>query len=72
MVAVMGVSVKYRDDLRRIFCERAGRERLMRDFAHHFELSEDRVALVRQIAAAEAALAATTRAQAALCTLEAA
>jgi hypothetical protein len=28
MVAVMGVSVKYREDLRQIFCEPSGRERL--------------------------------------------
>lgn len=70
MVAVMGVSVKYRDDLRRMFCEPAGRQRLQQAFAHYFELSEDRAALARQVAEAEAGLAAATQALAALRVLE--
>jgi hypothetical protein len=49
MIAVMGVSVKFRRDLRRIFCEPLGRERLQRDFARYFELSADRQDLVREI-----------------------
>lgn len=70
MVVVMGVSVKYRDDLRRIFCDAAGRARLLKDFAHYFELTQERTALVRQIADSEAALAAVGKALVALHTLE--
>ncbi|GGH61721.1 hypothetical protein GCM10010975_25700 [Comamonas phosphati] len=66
MVAVMGVSVKYRDDLRRLFCEPEGRGRLRQDFAHYFELSEDRVALQQWIGASAAGLADTDTALAAL------
>lgn len=72
MVAVMGVSVKYRDDLRRIFCQPAGRGRLQQEFAHYFELSPDREALARQTADSEAHLAQAGKALAALRTLEAA
>jgi hypothetical protein len=35
MIAVMGVSVKFRKDLRRMFCTDAGRERMQRDFTHY-------------------------------------
>ncbi|MCP3656818.1 MAG: hypothetical protein GY734_07705 [Herbaspirillum sp.] len=70
MVAVMGVSVKYRDDLRRIFCEQAGRDKLAADFAHYFELSEDRTALATQIVDSEVALAGADKAVSALHTLE--
>ncbi|AOA59891.1 hypothetical protein BFG52_05795 [Acinetobacter larvae] len=49
MIAVLGVSVKFRQDLQRIFCETAGRERLSRDFAHYFELSDARQALASQL-----------------------
>lgn len=70
MVAVMGVSVKYRDDLRRMFCEPAGRQRLQQAFAHYFELSEDRAALAAQIGEADAGAAAAERALAALRRLE--
>lgn len=70
MVAVMGVSVKYRDDLRKLFFEAAGRSRLQRDFAHYFERSEDRVALAQQIVQGQAMLTAIARALQALDQLE--
>lgn len=66
MVAVMGVSVKFRADLRRMFCEEAGRARLLAAFAHYFELSRSRAALRDRVAEASAALDATDRALAAL------
>lgn len=62
MVAVMGVYVKYRKDLRQIFCETAGRERLRHEFARYFELSADRVELSASIAAAESELGIVRRA----------
>ena len=62
MVAVMGVSVKYRKDLKQIFCEPAGRDRLRHEFARYFELSPDRVALVADIADAERAADVAERA----------
>jgi hypothetical protein len=71
MVAVMGVSVKHRDRLQRIFLEPAGVERMQREFAHYYELSEDRVALARQIADAEVAIETTEQALTALRTMEA-
>ncbi|WP_322102506.1 GTPase [Paraburkholderia sp. J41] len=70
MIAVMGVSVKFRKDLRRMFGEAAGRERLHRDFTHYFELSDDRRALAQRIAQIEAALGAAEKASAALRTLQ--
>jgi predicted GTPase len=70
MVAVMGVSVKYRDDLRRIFFEQAGRARLAHDFAHYFEQSDDRVALVRQLDDSTRALADAAQALQGLAVLE--
>ncbi|WP_256661880.1 MULTISPECIES: GTPase [Gammaproteobacteria] len=57
MVAVMGVSVKRRSDLRRMFCDGAGIERLHQDFLHYFELSKDRIELAGAIAVAEAEVA---------------
>jgi hypothetical protein len=70
MVAVMGVSVKFRKDLRSMFCEVTGRERLQHAFAHYYELSEDRTALRRAIADAEAADAVVARALIALQAME--
>ncbi|MBF5006745.1 50S ribosome-binding GTPase [Diaphorobacter sp. NR2-3-3-1] len=70
MVAVMGVSVKYRDDLRRIFCEPEGRARLQQDFGRYFELSEDRVTLAGQLADGAIRLAEIAKALAALERLE--
>ncbi|MNH38995.1 hypothetical protein D3C79_1001070 [compost metagenome] len=50
MVAVLGVSVKYREDLRRMFYDDAGREDLQRDFARYYEISAERQALAARIA----------------------
>lgn len=54
MVAVMGIYVKYRKDLKTIFCEDTGRERLQNEFSRYFELSVDRLELASRIADAEA------------------
>lgn len=70
MIAVMGVSVKFRKDLRRMFCEAAGRERLHRDFAHYFELSDDRRDLAQRIEQFTTALSASEKASTALRNLE--
>ena len=70
MVAVMGVSVKFRKDLRRIFCTDAGRERMQRDFVHYFELSSDRKVLATRIAQSESAIDALNKASNALRALE--
>ena len=48
IVAVLGVSVKLRKDLQRIFFEEAGLNHLRHEFARYFELSTDRVALQQQ------------------------
>ena len=72
MIAVMGVSVKFRKDLHRMFCEGAGQERMQREFTHYYELSSDRQALAGQIAETESAINAVEMALAALRTLEAA
>lgn len=66
MVAVMGVSVKFRADLRRLFCEAPGRARLLAAFAHYFELSRPRTALRDRIAEATVTLEAADRALATL------
>ncbi|SAK89297.1 GTPase Era [Caballeronia hypogeia] len=70
MIAVMGVSVKFRKDLRRMFCDAQGRERMQQAFTHYYELSDDRKALASQIANAEAALASLQGAAVAMATLE--
>lgn len=70
MVAVMGVSVKFRNDLRLMFCEASGQERLKGEFTRYFELSKARTALRAEIIAGEAALEATERAGMALNVLE--
>jgi hypothetical protein len=70
MVAVMGVSVKFRKDLRRMFCEPAGRERMQRDFTRYYDLSADRKALAARIADIEATVVACDNALSALRTLE--
>lgn len=66
MIAVMGVSVKFRKDLRRMFCTEAGRERMQRDFTHYFELSADRCALALRISETESAIDAVIKASNAL------
>jgi hypothetical protein len=70
MVAVMGVSVKFRKDLRRIFCTDAGRERMQRDFVHYFELSSDRKVLATRISQSESKIDALNKASNALRALE--
>lgn len=70
MVAVLGVSVKYRADLRKMFCGAAGRERLLDDFARYFELSVDRLALAAEIEQARQDLAAVEKARDVLAVLE--
>jgi hypothetical protein len=70
MVAVMGVSVKFRKDLRRMFCTDAGREQMQRDFAHYFELSADRKALAARILQSESMIDALNKASKALRALE--
>ncbi|TDY96442.1 UNVERIFIED_ORG: 50S ribosome-binding GTPase [Herbaspirillum seropedicae] len=69
MVAVLGISIKYRADLRRRFCEPAGQAQLKEAFLHYYELSEDRQALQQQIAIGQAELHAHERAQQALARL---
>jgi 50S ribosome-binding GTPase len=71
MIAVMGVSVKFRKDLRRMFCEASGRERMQRDFTHYYELSAHRKALAAQITDTELAIAASEKASSAMQILEA-
>jgi hypothetical protein len=71
MVAVMGVSVKFRKDLRRMFCDALGRARMQREFTHYFEISADRKALATRIAQNESAIIASEKASAALRALEA-
>ena len=71
MVAVLGVSVKFRKDLRRMFGEVPGRERMRGEFTRYYELSADRQALAARILDAESALAASDQASAALSSLEA-
>jgi 50S ribosome-binding GTPase len=70
MVAVMGVSVKFRNDLRRMFCEPAGRERMQRDFTRYYELSADRKALAARIPDIESSVVACDNALSALRMLE--
>ncbi|HWL43705.1 MAG TPA: GTPase [Ilumatobacter sp.] len=70
MVAVLGVSVKHRDGLRKIFGNDTGIRRLRDAFTHYYELSADRVALAERVADAESALDDAERAAPALRALE--
>lgn len=70
MVAVMGVSVKFRKDLRRMFGTVPGRERMQREFTHYYELSADRKAQASLIAKSESSIARLNAASAALLALE--
>jgi predicted GTPase len=70
MIAVMGVSVKFRKDLRRMFCTEDGRARLVRDFKHYYELSAERMMLVGRIEQARHQLGTTAAACDALRDLE--
>lgn len=66
IVAVMGVYVKYRKDLREIFCEDSGRARLLAEFARYFELSADRVELASSLESAQIGLRIARQGAAAL------
>lgn len=66
MVAVMGISVKYRQDLRRIFCEASGLQRIQRAFVRYFELSPDREELLLCIAEVETGIRMAQQAKDAL------
>lgn len=70
MVAVLGVSVKYREDLRQMFYEPAGRKGLQHDFARYYEMSSDRQTLAAQIADTRQRLTAVEEALAAVHQLE--
>lgn len=70
MVAVLGVSVKYRKDLNNIFCTAPGQATLHRQFARYFEISADRKTLLAQIVDAEHNVTTTDKAWAALHELE--
>lgn len=69
IVAVLGISVKFRADLRRLFCDTAGRQQLAAAFTGYFEQSDDHVALVGALTDHAAAQAAVMRAQACLAAL---
>lgn len=66
MIAVMGVSVKFRKDLRRMFCNEQGRERLQREFMHYYEISDAQKALAALIHETECALIALDDAETSL------
>jgi GTP-binding protein EngB required for normal cell division len=70
MIAVMGVSVKFRKDLRRMFCTDEGREKLQRDFTCYYEISKDRKALAANISETESAIEALQKAAVSLNALE--
>lgn len=65
MVAVMGVSLKNRQDLKQLFSEE-GRAKLFADFYHYYELSDDYQALQKAIAIAQEAVQASHQALEAL------
>ena len=65
MVAVMGVSLKNRHDLQRLFSVE-GRAKLFADFYHYYECSDDYQALQKAIATAQVAVQASQKAIAAL------
>ena len=58
MVAVMGVSLKSRHDLKRLFSEE-GRAKLFADFYHYYELSDDYLASQKSITLAQEAVQAS-------------
>ncbi|OUY06209.1 GTPase [Acinetobacter populi] len=70
IVAVLGISVKFRDHLRSIFYTDIERERLQREFAFYFEKSAGRQALVKQLQQVAEQLANIVQAQIALKMLE--
>lgn len=70
MVALMGVSVKFRNDLHRMFCDADGAASLQQDCLHYFELSKDRVELAGAVAEVETQITLTQKALAAVRVLE--
>ena len=70
MVAVMGISVKLRKDLKLIFEDESGRQRLRREFSHYFEVSADRMHLKEQLQNLQQQLQQIQQAQHASATLE--
>lgn len=70
MVAVLGISVKYRKDLHRLFFTPQGRETLFNGFTHYYELSDDRLALAKQINDTSSAQLNVSQAQQALKIIE--
>ncbi|SAL87443.1 GTPase Era [Caballeronia arvi] len=70
MIAVMGVSVKFRKDLRRMFCTQAGREKLQGDFTRYYEISSDRKELAVRISETESSIDALQKASTSLNALE--
>ncbi|MCH4246887.1 MAG: 50S ribosome-binding GTPase [Acinetobacter populi] len=70
IVAVLGISVKFRDHLRSIFYTDIERERLQREFAFYFEKSAGRQALVKQLQQVAEQLANIVQGQIALKMLE--
>lgn len=70
MIAVMGVSVKFRKDLRRMFGEASGRDRMQQDFTRYYELSNERKALVTLMAQTRSNIEAAQHALSALRALE--
>lgn len=49
MIAVMGISVKYRPQLRRMFGESAGRKQLLNEFKRYFDKSPNRLKKLAEI-----------------------
>ncbi|MFW1689859.1 GTPase [Acinetobacter ursingii] len=70
IVAVFGISVKFREHLRTLFYSDVERARLQREFAFYFEKSAGRAALVEQLTQLEKQLGDIAQAQTALKMLE--
>ncbi|WP_313206519.1 GTPase [Stenotrophomonas sp.] len=71
LVAVLGISVKFLDDLRRLFCGSEGPERLRREFLHYFDVSQERVQRLQQRALLQRELERASDAQSGLASLPA-
>ena len=71
LVAVLGISVKFLDDLRRLFCGSEGLERLRREFLHYFDVSQERVQRLQQRALLQRELERASDAQSGLAFLPA-
>ena len=69
MVAVLGISAKYLDDLQRLFCTPEGSERLRREFLHYFDVCDERMQQLQKHRHLQDALKTATDAQASLAAL---